>query len=97
MQRKTIFQYVISYDIVCNKKRRKVAEALKDYGPRMQKSVFECELSADDLKNLIKKLEKIINPEEDSILIYHVCAACFKKYRFLGLKPMRYEKEFEIL
>lgn len=34
--------YVISYDIVDDRKRTKTVDTLKDYGRRVQKSVFEC-------------------------------------------------------
>ncbi|RJP64442.1 MAG: CRISPR-associated endonuclease Cas2, partial [Candidatus Abyssobacteria bacterium SURF_17] len=32
----------VSYDVSNNKKRSKIADILKDYGHRVQYSVFEC-------------------------------------------------------
>lgn len=89
--------YVISYDIVCNKNRNRVAEILKDHGIRVQKSVFECRLSGHSLDNLLKKLESIIDKKEDSILIYILCEACLKQNRFIGIEPVREDKDFRVL
>lgn len=89
--------YVISYDIVSDKKRGRVANILKDYGIRMQKSVFECRLDARNLEDIMKKLDGIINKKEDSILFYRLCTACEKHNMFLGIKPERLDKEYDIL
>jgi len=89
--------YIIAYDIVSDKKRRRTSELLKDYGIRMQKSVFECILDTRTLEELICKLDDTIDPKEDSVLIYPLCRACVKQYRYLGLKPIRIDTEFDIL
>lgn len=92
--------YVISYDIVCNKKRNRVANVLKDYGIRIQKSVFECMLDAKALKELLGKIGEIIDKKTDSVLVYMQCAACVGKNRFLGTKPIHVyalNEEYEIL
>lgn len=91
--------YIVSYDIVCNKKRRRAANILEDYGIRMQKSVFECMLTPKALKELTRKLDAVIDKKEDSILIYMLCNACVKQNRFLGVKPVRLDeqKEYDIL
>ena len=52
--------YVISYDIVDNRKRFRAAETLKDYGQRAQKSVFEAKLDADTLSKMLARLEEIM-------------------------------------
>lgn len=76
--------YVISYDIIDDKKRAKVADTLLDFGKRVQYSVFECELTDVYLENLVRKLKKIISPE-DSIRIYSLCSQCSKSIRILGV------------
>lgn len=48
-------KYIIAYDIANNKKRKKVANELEGLGYRVNKSVFECELS----KTRLAKLEKV--------------------------------------
>jgi CRISPR-associated protein Cas2 len=76
--------YVITYDIIDDKKRAKVADTLLDFGKRVQYSVFECELTDVYLENLVRKLKKIISPE-DSIRIYSLCSQCSKSIRILGV------------
>jgi len=76
--------YVVSYDIIDDKKRAKVADTLLDFGKRVQYSVFECELTDVYLENLVRKLKKIISPE-DSIRIYSLCSQCSKSIRILGV------------
>lgn len=88
---------IIAYDIVKNKKRNKVAEILKDHGIRVQKSVFECRLNDADLNRLTKELSETIDKKTDSILIYYLCEACIKQMYFVGVQPVRIEKDFLLL
>ena len=44
--------YLVSYDITSNKLRRKIEKALKNFGQRMQKSVFLCTLAPGQLKSM---------------------------------------------
>lgn len=49
-------EYVVVYDISSNKERTKVDKVLKNYGFRIQKSVFECKLNETLRKKLIFEL-----------------------------------------
>ncbi len=61
-------RYKITYDIIDDKKRNKVAKELEEVGVCLQYSVFEAELSNKKLNSLIKKFEKIIYQKTDSII-----------------------------
>lgn len=63
---------VVSYDIPCNRRRRKVAELLDGYGQRVQYSVFECQLSPAQLLELQKRLRRRVNLTEDSVRFYPI-------------------------
>lgn len=76
--------YAISYDIGDDRRRLKVAKALKDFGERVQRSVFEANLEAGQVERLKKRLAPLINPEEDSLRIYPLCAACVPRVEVLG-------------
>jgi CRISPR-associated protein Cas2 len=67
---------LISYDIPDNKRRTKIAKILEDYGDRVQYSVFECEISARHLKQLLKELGAGLNEAEDSLRVYRLCQNC---------------------
>lgn len=62
--------YAISYDIPSDNRRVKIANALKSYGERVQYSVFECWLTAKELKTLKERLDKLHEAHEDSIRFY---------------------------
>ena len=43
---------VVSYDVSDDRRRRKVAKIMEGYGYRVQYSVFECDLDADQMRTL---------------------------------------------
>ena len=52
---------IVCYDIASDKRRNKVAKKLKDFGERVQRSVFECILEDEKIKQLIKGLNYASN------------------------------------
>jgi CRISPR-associated protein Cas2 len=77
--------YVISYDITEDTRRRRVFEALKDYGRRVHFSVFECNLEAGALAELEARLGKEMELESDSCRIYRLCEGGAGEARIVGL------------
>lgn len=77
---------VISYDIVHNRRRRQLAKLLARYGERVQKSVFEMFLEEKDLPVLMKRIERLIKKEEDSVRIYRLPADAVRLSLWIGLK-----------
>lgn len=62
--------YVVTYDIPCDKRRRKVSKLLEGYGQRVQYSVFECVLTDNKYQELQKRLAKRVKLAEDSVRFY---------------------------
>lgn len=62
--------YIVSYDISSDKLRNKVCKELLQCGERIQYSVFCCRLTANELKVLKVKLNKIICEEESAGIIF---------------------------
>jgi CRISPR-associated protein Cas2 len=67
--------YLITYDVATTtpagrRRLRRAAQACKDYGQRVQKSVFECLVGPPEWVVLRAKLLEIIDPREDSLRIY---------------------------
>lgn len=77
---------VISYDIVDDKRRTKLAKRLCDFGKRVQYSVFEADLTKEQLKKMIKVALKIIHQEKDSLRIYRLCNSCVGEIISYGIK-----------
>jgi CRISPR-associated protein Cas2 len=76
--------YVISYDVVDDARRRRIHDALKDYGRRVQFSVFECHLDEKGLAELWDRIGFELNIDEDSCRFYRLCGACEPEVRILG-------------
>jgi len=60
-----------------------------DYGRRVQKSVFECDLDEKNLSQMIKEAIRYIDAEEDSLIIYHLCKGCLSKIESYGRQIVR--------
>ncbi|MDY6781067.1 MAG: CRISPR-associated endonuclease Cas2 [Cyanobacteriota bacterium] len=85
---------VISYDIPEDKRRTKIHSILKSYGQWMQYSVFECDLSATEYAKLRARLERLIEPETDSIRFYSLCECCQGKIERIGGEAVRDDSIF---
>jgi CRISPR-associated protein Cas2 len=76
---------VVSYDVSNDRRRTRLAHTLKDFGQRVQYSVFECRLDAEALDRLRQQIEKLTDPLEDSVRIYRLCLECEQKVEIHGL------------
>lgn len=70
---------LVAYDVNTESREgrrrlRKVATACKDYGQRVQYSVFECNVSEAQLEALRDRLLKILDQDEDNLRIYRLRA-----------------------
>lgn len=81
--------YLICYDIVKNNRRTKTAHLLEGYGIRVQKSVFECVLTDQQLEMLQRKLTRYIKSDEDQVRFYPMSAHTRGKVMILGFQPER--------
>jgi CRISPR-associated protein Cas2 len=76
--------YVVSYDIPDTRRRTKLAKILKDYGDRVQYSVFECILDSGLLQEMVGKIDQIVEGRDDSVRVYSLCASCERAIRIIG-------------
>ena len=76
---------IISYDIEKDRTRTRLAKKLKDFGPRVQKSVFEADVKQTELAKLRQTLDKVELKNEDSIRLYLICAECAGKVDIWGI------------
>jgi CRISPR-associated endoribonuclease Cas2 len=66
---------------------RAVAKACRDYGQRVQFSVFEIELDPAQWTKLKARLEDIIKPEFDSLRYYYLGSNWTRRVEHVGAKP----------
>ena len=76
---------VVSYDIANDRRRYRVMKTLKNYGRRVQYSVFECDVDANAFITLRKQLDKLSAPREDSVRYYFLDEDAIKKIVVAGL------------
>jgi len=88
---------MISYDVVDDKKRLKLMKFLKDYGDRVQKSVFECNLSANTYEKVKAGVEEIINKRKDRVRYYRICKGCVDKVEISGWGEVTENEEFMVI
>ena len=83
---------LISYDVAMTDKAgarrlRRVAKACKDYGQRVQYSVFECVLDPAQWVKLRARLVSEIDEEQDSLRFYFLGANWERRIEHIGAKP----------
>jgi CRISPR-associated protein Cas2 len=66
---------------------RRVAKACRDFGQRVQFSVFEIEVDPAQWTTLKARLESIIDLEFDSLRYYHLGANWQRRVEHVGAKP----------
>jgi CRISPR-associated protein Cas2 len=77
--------HVIAYDIVSERRRRKVREFLGNHGLREQKSVVECDLDRAGLALVLEALKGLIRPGQgDRLAVYPLCKECEAKVERWG-------------
>ena len=82
-----LITYDVSTESEAGKSRlRKVAKKCQDYGQRVQNSVFECIIDSARMKQLQAALEKIIDPEKDSLRYYFLGDEWRSRVEHVGAK-----------
>lgn len=82
---------IVSYDVSTidkegRRRLRNVARACLDYGQRVQNSVFECLVDPAQWAALKGRLQKIFNPETDSLRFYYLGSNWRHRVEHLGAK-----------
>lgn len=83
-----LITYDVNTETPAGKKRLvKVAKECKNYGQRVQNSVFECIIDLALLRQLQAKLQEIIDPKTDSIRYYYLGDEWKRRVEHIGAKP----------
>lgn len=85
---------LVTYDVSTVEKAgqrrlRRVAQACEDYGTRVQKSVFECQVGQKEWVLLRERLLREIKLEEDSLRFYFLDEKAVQRIEHYGAgKPL---------
>jgi CRISPR-associated protein Cas2 len=82
---------LVSYDIQTTdpggpKRLRRIAKACRDFGQRVQYSVFECEVDPAQWATLRERLIQLINADKDSLRFYFLGANWKRRVEHVGAK-----------
>ncbi|MBP5855914.1 CRISPR-associated endonuclease Cas2 [Marivibrio halodurans] len=83
---------LVTYDVRTDKgdgarRLRRIAKACRDFGQRVQYSVFEIEVDPAQWVLLKARLEDLIDPAEDSLRYYRLGANGRDRVEHVGAKP----------
>lgn len=83
---------LITYDVntedaAGRRRLRRVARACRDFGQRVQFSVFECDVDPAQWTALRARLVDEINPATDSLRFYHLGSNAARRIEHVGAKP----------
>lgn len=84
---------LVSYDVSTSsasgeRRLRRLAKACRDYGQRVQYSVFEIEVDYAQWTFLKNRLCELIDPEQDSLRFYYLGRNWQNKVEHVGAKPV---------
>ncbi len=77
-------RYVLCFDVRDDRRRARLVKRLRDFGDRVQRSVFEAVLDDAGFQRLQAAVEKTIDPGEDSFFAYRLCPPCEARVLRLG-------------
>jgi len=75
---------MIAFDISDNRRRYRVVRALRDYGERVQRSVFECHLSSPERRKLLARLDRLMRRDIDRLHVFEFSDRDVKRIDVLG-------------
>lgn len=83
---------LVSYDVATSteggtRRLRRVARACRDFGQRVQYSVFEIEVDAAQWTLLKRRLTGLIDPDVDSLRFYFLGDNWERRIEHVGAKP----------
>ena len=81
-------QYFVGYDIASQRRRKRVATVLEGHGHRLHESAFVCTLREAQWAALQRRLLRLLDPVEDKLHLYPLCARDRPDAVYLGMHPI---------
>jgi CRISPR-associated protein Cas2 len=83
---------LVSYDVSTTsvggaRRLRRIAKVCRDYGQRVQFSVFELEVDPASWVRIKRQMCDLINPDVDSLRFYFLGSKWQEKVEHIGAKP----------
>jgi CRISPR-associated protein Cas2 len=90
---------LVAYDIGNPRRLNKIAKIMKDYGLRVQRSIFEIDVSPPGFACMRQRVEAVMDPCEDGVKYFPCCAPCSEVWFSLGVGsgPSQTSDEFIVV
>jgi CRISPR-associated protein Cas2 len=75
---------LVAYDIADPRRLARVAKAIKDYGVRVQKSIFELSIDEKIFRDMKDRIEKLMDLDEDGVKYFPLCEKCAGTLEIIG-------------
>lgn len=82
---------LVTYDIADGRRLNRVAKIMKDYGLRVQKSVFEVDVTIAQFKVMRTRVEKELEMVEDGVKYFPLCGQCSGVWLHIGLGKVEWD------
>jgi CRISPR-associated protein Cas2 len=92
--------YVVSYDIMDQKRLCRVHRAMKGFGDPVHYSVFRCDLTPKGRVEMVAALTDLLKPDEDRVMIIDLGPKDGKveeRIEFIGVHPDEKEQKYIIV
>lgn len=76
---------IVAYDIAHPRRLGRIARIMKDYGHRVQKSIFEVNVDERRFEELRRRVEFVLIREEDGVKYFPLCNRCADTLIALGV------------
>ena len=76
--------HLIAYDIASGRRLRKVSRICEDYGVRVEKSVFECDLTESQFAESWSELSTVVLADVDRVVDYPIGLLSKGKIKTIG-------------
>lgn len=89
---------VVAYDVTDDRRREDLAALLSGLGPRVQLSVFECQVeSAAALRRLRAEIRERIDPLEDQVRVYPTTVQTYAERYVIGARTVEERADYWIV
>jgi len=75
---------IVAYDIADPRRLNRVAKVIKDYGIRVQKSIFEVHADRRIFAEMKARIEDEIEPALDGVKYFPLCEKCAGTLEIIG-------------
>jgi len=75
---------IVAYDIADIRRLARVAKIIKDYGIRVQKSIFEVDVTPKIFTEMKHRVDDTVMPEEDGVKYFPLCEKCAGTVEIIG-------------